>query len=211
MPAPTASAAATTVIHSGYFQAAAAALLAALAITAAAGFLARKRLAWETRLDMPVGVTTPQAAGTGTPARLLLGEPGLRYHVPHADSTEQGWLVLLGITNPGCSCIRSRDLGVPLTFAFPGRQIHAARILPEAATLTTRRAARAPTIRLLPENCLEPGHAARMYLTGEYELRPNDSYTIMLVLSGTPAAHPHRIRQEGSLASGKIIPGLESR
>jgi hypothetical protein len=65
----------------------------------------------------------------------------------------------------------------------------------------------APSIRLSPEDTPDPARAARMHLTGDYVLRPGDSYTIMLVLSGIPAPRTRRIQQEGSLASGKIIPG----
>ena len=147
MPAPAVSAAATPVIHSGYVQAAAATLLlAALAITAATGFLARKRLVGETWLDMPVGLTSVLTAGTETPSQLLLGEPEFGYHKPGADSTGQGWLVLLGITNPGWTRVCGREFRAPLTFTFPGRQIHAARILPDPAARTAGRAARTPAI-----------------------------------------------------------------
>ena len=147
MPAPAVSAAATPVIHSGYVQAAAATLLlAAPAITAVTGFLARKRLVGETWLDMPVGLTAVLKAGTETPSQLLLGEPEFGYHKPGADSTGQGWLVLLGITNPGWTRVCGREFRAPLTFTFPGRQIHAARILPDPVAVKARRAARAPAI-----------------------------------------------------------------
>jgi hypothetical protein len=180
-------------------SAATAALLVGLTVTVVAGFLARKRLAWETRLDMPVDVSTPHVVGTSMAAQILLGEPG----------TEQGWLVFLGITNPGRTRVRGRDFGAPLTFAFPGRRIHAARILPEPAARTAQRRALRPAIRLSPGNPPEAVGCARMHLTGDYVLRPNDSYTIMLVLSGALAARAPRIQQEGTLASGKIISGTD--
>jgi len=210
MPAPTFSATAAPVIHSGYVQAAAVALLAAVVITAAAILLARKRLAWDTWLDMPVGLATPRPAGTETACQILLGESGLRHPGPYTGSTEQGWLVVLGITNPGRTPVRSRDFSIPLTFAFPGRQIHAIQIHPEQADRTARQPASAPTIRISAANSAEPGRSGRMHLADDYVLRPNHSYTVMLVLSGIPPAHARRIQQGGSLASGKIIPGPES-
>jgi hypothetical protein len=208
MHAAAAPAAAMPVIHAGHVPAAAAAL-AALAITAAVGgFLTRKRLAWETCFDMPVGLTAPHGADTGRPFELLLGEPGLRYPDPWADSTEQGWIVLLGITNPGCAPVRGRDFRIPLTFTFPGRRIHATRIVREPSGRAGRPAAGAPAIRLSARDSAEPSSGAirptRMHFTGDYVLCPNDSYTVMLLLSGTPAA-PADIHQEGTLARGKII------
>ena len=74
------------------------------------------------------------------------GRTGFGYHEPGAGSTGQGWLVLLGITNPGWTRVCGREFRAPLTFTFPGRQIHAARILPDPVAVTARRAARAPAI-----------------------------------------------------------------
>jgi hypothetical protein len=105
MPPP---AAGEPVIDAGYVQAAAAAL-AALAILAVAASLTGKRLAWETWFDMPVGLSTPPGTGTGTPLELHLAEPGLYHPGLCADSSEQGWIVPLGITNPGCARVRGRD------------------------------------------------------------------------------------------------------
>lgn len=175
-------------------------------------FLARKRIAWETWLDMPIGLELRQAPGTDAAmtAEIILGDPGLRYSGPFTGSEEQGWLVVLGITNLGSAPVRGRDFSASLTFAFPGRQIHAARVLPETAARTARRAARAPAIRLSgadsPESGSGASRPARMYLIGDYVLHPSDSYTVMLLLSGNPAVHSRRIQQEGSLASGRIIP-----
>jgi len=102
MPAPAVSAAATPVIHSGYVQAATATLLlAALAITAATGLLARKRLAWETWLDMPVGLTAALTAGTETPSQLLLGEPASATTSPAQTAPDKDGL--------SCSASRTRD------------------------------------------------------------------------------------------------------
>ena len=208
---PAAPAAAPQVIPSGYIQAVSTAL-SAPAITAVACFLTRKRLAWETSFDMPVGLDTLHWGETGTPFELFLGDPGLRYTYPGADSIQQGWIVLLGITNPGWAPIRSRDFRTPLTFAFPGRQVHSTRILPEPSRRAARQAVRAAAIRLSVDSAQSGGGAsrpARIHLTGDYVLRPDDSYTVMLLLSGTPAG-PTPIQQEGSLTSGKIIQRLGS-
>jgi hypothetical protein len=203
---PAASATAMPVISSGYAMAAA--VLAVLAISAAV-FLTRRRLAWESCLDMPIGLHAPHANRTRTSLELHLAEPGLRYPGPRAGSTEQGWIVLLSITNPGCARVRGRDFRIPLTFVFPGRQIHATRIIPEPSGRPARPAARVPDIRLSAGDSSRPGSTAdrpaRMHLTGDYVLGPSDSYTVMLLLTGTPAG-PARIQQEGALTSGKISP-----
>ena len=47
--------------------------------------------------------------------------------------------------------------------------------------------------------------ATRVQLTGDFLLRPGDSYSLLLILTGTPAGRS-RIQQEGALAGGKIIP-----
>src|SRR5215472_5528242 len=187
MPAPAVVAAATPVIHSGYIQAAAATLLlAALAITAAAGFLARKRLAWQTRVDMPVGLAAPQAAGTGTACRILLGESGLRHPGPYAGSTEQGWLVVLSITNAGLAPVRDGDFRAPLGFAFPGRQVRATQILPGPAPRTLGRTPRVPAVRVPAQDGLEASHAdtrtTRVQLGGDFLLRPGDTCSLLVVL-----------------------------
>jgi hypothetical protein len=211
MPAPAASAAATPFIHFGYVQAAAAAalLLAALASTAATGFPARKRLAWETWLDMPVGLTAPQAAGTGTACRILLGEPGLRHPGPYEGGAEQGWLVVLGITNAGLAAVRGGDFRAPLGFAFPGRRVHATQILPGPAARTPGRSPRVPAVRVPAQDGLEASHAGtrttRVQPGGDFLFRPGDSCCLLVVLAGTPAGDSRRIQQEGSLAGGKII------
>jgi hypothetical protein len=80
------------------------ALLAALAITAVVGFLARKRLAWETWIDMPVGLTTSQAAGTQVLSQVLMGEPGLRYHEPPKTAPDRA----------GSSCSASQTPDAPV-------------------------------------------------------------------------------------------------
>ncbi len=45
-----------------------------------------------------------------------------------------------------------------------------------------------------------------MQLRSDFLLRPGDSYSVLLVLSGTPADDSRRIEQEGSLTGGEIIP-----
>ena len=209
---PAATTAGTPVIQPAFVQAVVA--LAILAFTALAIFVTRKRLAWETCCDMPAGLSAPHGTGTGTSFEPPPGEPCLRDPGACGDGTEQGWLVLLSVTNPGCTRIRGRDFRAPLTFAFPGRQIRATRIVPEAPVQAARPVGNAPAIRLSPGDSLVCGAAvsrpARMYFTGDYVLRPSDSYTVMLVLSGTPTG-PVRIRQEGSLTTGKIIPRPRSR
>ncbi len=177
---------------------------------AATAFFTRKRLAWHAWLDMPVALTPPHAAAAGLACEVLLGEPGLCYDGPYAADAVPGWLVLLGISNPGWMSVRGTDFADPLTFSFPGRQVRSAQISPEPAGRTAARPASPPAIRLLAANSPQsrPGDRspARMQLTGDFLLRPGDGYTVTLLLSGTPAPHS-RIRQDGSLTDGKILTG----
>ena len=55
-----------------------------------------KRIAWEAYLDRPVCLAGAQ----------------------------DGWLVALGITNPGLMPVRGRDFSAALASTFPGRDIH---------------------------------------------------------------------------------------
>jgi hypothetical protein len=94
--------------------------VAALAIWEAIVLLIRKRIAWEAYLDMPVGCTLRQEPVTGTPviSQLHFGEPSSG---PGPAGPQDGWLVALGITNPGQAPVRGKDFSAPLTFTFPGR------------------------------------------------------------------------------------------
>jgi hypothetical protein len=92
------------------------------------------RLAWHILLDMPVGLAWRDAmVGAAQVPELVLGERGLRYPGPYAGETEQGWLVILRITNTGHVAVRDKDFSAPLTFAFPGRNICTTRIHRESA------------------------------------------------------------------------------
>jgi len=163
--------------------------------------LTRKRIAWETYLDMPVGLTFQQEPGTGTP---LIIELHIQEPCP---GPQDGWLVALGITNPGCAPVRGSDFSAPLTFTFPGREIRAAQISPEPAGTAASRARHLPSARVSAAG----GHAACLEIGGDFLLRPGGSYSVTVILSGTPAASSSHIQQEGSLTSGKIItrPGAE--
>ena len=195
---------ASLIAHAGYAAVAGTAAMTAVAACAVFILLSRRQITWDTRLDMPAGLARQHAAvpGSGLAGRLVLGEPGLRYRGPWADGIQHGWLVVVGITNPGPATVRGKDFRAPLAFAFPGRQVHAARLLPEPARRPARTGPGMPAIRV-------PGQgapaAARVELTGDFLLRPGDSYSLLLVLSGTPAGRSRRIRHEGSLARGRII------
>jgi hypothetical protein len=192
------------IAHAGYAAAAGTAAMTAVAACAAFILLSRKQIAWDTWLDMPAGLDGQPAAapGGGPVGHLVLGEPGLRYCGPWAGGIQHGWLVVVGITNPGPATSRSGDFSTPLAFAFPGREVHAARLLPESAGRPARTGPGMPAVRV-------PGQdgpaAARVELTGDFLLRPGDSYSLLLVLSGTPADQSRRVRHEGSLARGRII------
>lgn len=180
---------------------------AARAITAAVVFLTRKRIAWEVYLDMPVGLTPGQEPGTGTPmiSQLHLGEPS-----PGPAGSQEGWLVALGITNPGHTPVRGRDFSAPLTFAFPGREIQATQISPGPTGPAASTVRQLPAARVSAANLPAGNHAARLELSGDFILRPGASYSLMIILSGTPDTSSRPIEQEGSLTNGKIItmPGI---
>jgi hypothetical protein len=203
---------AASLIRAGYAAAAGAAGLAAAAGCAVIVPLSRKRVSWDALLDMPVGLSRQGAPApeAGWAGELVLGEHGLRYPGPWTAGIEQGWLVLVGITNPGPSAVRSADFSIPLTFAFPGRQVRASRILPEPAGPARRRAPRAPAVRMAARRDPDAGQAAisatGVQLSGDFLLRPGDSYSLLLMLTGTPAGRSRRIHHEGALTGGRIIP-----
>jgi len=166
--------------------------------------LTRKRIACETYLDMPVGLVLRREPGTGTPViiELRFAEP-----CPGPAGPQDGWLVALGITNPGCAPVRGSDFSAPLTFTFPGREIRATWISPEPAGTAASRARQLPSARVPAAG----GHAACLEIGGDFLLRPGGSYSVTVILSGIPAASYSHIRQEGSLTNGKITttPGAE--
>ncbi len=101
---PEAQLAASLLPDAGYAAVAAAAVMAAVAACAAIVLLSRKRITRDAWLDMPVGLSRPDAGRT---RELILGEPGLRNPDPQCDGLQQGWLVVLGITNPGPAAVRA--------------------------------------------------------------------------------------------------------
>lgn len=197
--------AAGLLLYLGYTQAVGVALAAVAALLAIAVLLTRKRLTWSACLDMPVG----SAPGTSTaPAWTLeFAERGLLAACPHSPGTPQAWLVILAISNPGLSPVRSEDFVAPLTFTFPGRQVHSAEIHP--GPRTRARTGRPAPIASAPTSVPgQPGRRAAIELQGGFRLRRNEELTLLAVLSGTPAPAAPRIRQEGSLTGGKIIASL---
>ena len=173
---PEPSLAATLIADAGYAAVTGTALMAAVAACAAIVLVIRKRITWDTWVDMPVGLSPQDAAAPdmGRTCELILGRPGLRYPDPWTAGAQQGWLVILGITNPGPATVRSRDFTAPLTFAFPGRQAHATQVLPESAG---RLPGRAPAVRMPAQSSPDAGHAdiraTRVQLTGQF-LLPTD-------------------------------------
>lgn len=194
---------ASLLLHLGYVQAADTALAAVAALCAVAVLLTRKRITWSARLDVPVGFTPgPAVTGSGPAGTIEFADDGLWDAGPHPPGTGQAWLVILAITNPGLTPVRSADFRTPLTFTFPGRQVHTAQVRP-----SPRRRARCP----VPAACAapsgpgQPSDQAAIQLQGGFRLSRNEELTLLAVLSGTPAPASPRIRQQGSLTGGKII------
>jgi hypothetical protein len=182
----------------GLFHAAGIILAAIRGIWAAAALLTRKRLAWRTDLDMPIGLTPGQPHDTATTTRIIFADPD----APRPAGPEDAWLVLLTIINTGLTPIRAEDFTAPLAFTFPGRQVRGAQInaRPVARTRPGRPASRAPA---RPDVHAGPGaDAGHMQLTGQYRLKPSDNVTMMFILTGTPAGTP--VQQHGSLPGGRI-------
>jgi hypothetical protein len=190
LPSAITGAGGAAILRPGDTPAARAALLAILATTAATVSLTRERIAWEAYLDMPVGLTLPQEPGAGsTPiaGKLHFGEP--RPGTGLADPQE-GWLVALGITNAGHVPVRDTDFSAQLAFTFPGREIHATQISPRPTTPVASTTRQPPAARVSAPNGPAGNHAARLELSGDFLLRPGDSYSLTLILSGTPQPVP---------------------
>ena len=211
--ATTASAgqAASLLLHPWYVQAAGAALAAAAATALVTVLLTRKRVTWSACLDMAVGFTPDQPSGTGTgpTGAIEFADHGLSGIGPHPTSTCQGWLVILAITNPGLAPVRSEDFSTPLTFTFPGRQVHAAQVHPGPQT-RARPGRPVPAAQAATSGPGQPGDGdkAAIQLQGGFRLNRNQELTLLAVLSGAPSPDSPRIRQEGSLAGGKITVSL---
>lgn len=204
--AASAGQAANLLLHLGYVQAADAALAAIAALCAVAVLLTRKRITWSARLDMPVGFTPgPSAAGAGPAGTIEFADDGLRDAGWHPPGTGQAWLVILAITNPGLTPVGSEDFRTPLTFTFPGRQVHTAQV---RANPRTSNGCLAPAAGAAPTGPGQPGDRAAIQLRGGFRLSRNEELTLLAVLSGTPAPASPRIRQEGSLTGGKIVANL---
>lgn len=145
----------------------------------------RKSMTWSVHLDMPIGftpATSPRAAG-----EVVFGDPGLCHTGPFQPSEAQAWLVVLGVTNSGTTPIRDERFSVPLTFAFPGRQVRRVQI-------SRAQSARAAVTGALP---------TRVRLHG-LRLDRNDELTVTVILAGSPGPDSPRIVQEGPLAGGTI-------
>lgn len=168
---------------------------------APAALLTRKHLAWQTWLDLPVGLTLPARGTTGV---IHLRRPGLAYDGPYQPGVTPGWLVLIGIRNCARTSVCGSDFTAPPTFSFPGRQVTAARISREPAART----ARSPEIRLLTPDSPQPGAGDRgtdrVQLTGDFLLRPGDDCALAVVLTGKPAEHRPPVQHDGALRAGKI-------
>jgi hypothetical protein len=163
-----------------------------------------KRLTWSAHLDMPVRLTPPRETAAGPARSIILGQ-----HEPGEDGTEPGWLVVLEVRNTGWSPIRGSDFTVPLSCAFPSRQVLAAWISPKARDRTTPRVAPAPAIRIQGSSedpCFGRSEPERIQLGGSFRLRPADSYGIAVILTGAPAAcFQHPVQPDGMLANGEVI------
>ncbi len=176
----------------------------------AAALLPRKRLEFLVFLDMPVGLTPPEAGPAGPERAIVFTRaPDQGGQEPRADGTQPGWLVLLGIRNQGPAPIRGTDFGLPPAITFPGRQVLAAWLSAAPAAGRERRHGPWPTTRGPDGVAAAPypgsGDPDQVRLTGNFLLRPQDAYTITVILSGTPMAGSRPVHPDGALASGRSI------
>lgn len=176
---------------------------------AAASLMPYKRLELQVCLDIPVGLTPPKATPAG-PERAIVfaGNAGQGEPESLADGTQPGWLVLLSIRNQGLAPVRSEDFTDPLTFTFPGCQALAAWLCDAPRAEKERRPAARPTcVPIVGGAAQHPGcgDPGRVHLVGDFLLRPNDAYTIAVILSGTPTVGARPVRQDGTLATGRVV------
>ncbi len=81
-------------------------------------FPTRKRIAWETCLDIPIGLELRHEPGTGTAtiSQILLGKPRPRSSGAATADPREAWLAIVGISNPGSAQMSGADFSIPLTF-----------------------------------------------------------------------------------------------
>lgn len=169
----------------------------------------RTHLNYRVWLDTPVGLTPPRATPAG-PERAIVfpGNGGLGGPEARADGAQPGRLALVTIRNQGTAPVPCADLTALLGLAFPGRQVLAARVSDAPAGKEHRRPASRPAASVATAAaapCLPgSGGQGQAHLAGDFQLRPKDACTIVVILSGTPAAGPRRVRQDGMLADGKV-------
>ena len=164
------------------------------AARSAAALLTRKRLAWRTDLDMPVGLVPEEQHGANDEmtTKIIFPRPGRSCPAGANDA----WLVLLTVANTGLAPIRDEDFSAPLTFAFPGRQVCGVQMC------SNSRARRAEMIPAAPaESSRSP---ACIQLSGQFLLNRNDQFTLMVILTGAPASP---VQLHGSLPGGRITTG----
>jgi hypothetical protein len=90
---------------------------------------------------------------------------------------QEGWLVALGITNPGHAPVSSQDFSAPLAFEVPRPRDTRHRIQPKAGDPSRKHgttAARSPHIRTTDNPA--DNHTGRLELSGDFLLRPGDSH-----------------------------------
>ena len=162
----------------------------------------RKRLDYHVWLDLPVGLTSPRATPDG-PERAIVftGHPGPSEPEHPASATQPGWLALIRIRNQGPAPVSGPDLTALLAYTFPGREVLAAWVPAEPAAGNERRAASRQTARAPHTGDAAPDPADDGPGRVGYgpTLRPKDTRTIAVILSGTPAAG-----LDGTLARGRL-------
>ena len=176
--------------------------VAVRATWSAAALLRRKRLAWRTDLDMPVGLVPEQQDGTDDEmtTKIIFTSPGGSCPA----GADDAWLVLLTIANTGLAPIRDEDFSAPLAFAFPGRHVCGVQLCPSS------RAGRiVGRVEMSPAAHADLNRSpARIQLSGQFLLNRNDQFTLMVILTGSPASP---VQQHGSLPGGRITAGTRDR
>lgn len=136
-------------------------------------------------LSCRVRIDTPWTSDIGGLVRLQRPD-----ETPIADPS----VVVAHIKNLGGTRIEQNDYLAPITLSFPGREVVTVDVTESDPWDLQDKVPYDPGFRVDPDRIVLP----------KVPLRPNDSFKVMVVLSGTNAAHQYRTVTGGRLRNGLI-------